>query len=49
MKVDIASLRRKFSISVDFISRLIILEEKLVERKVDEEIISEISSIYSVG
>ena len=48
MKVDLASVRRKFDLTLDFVTRLTHLEERLASSKVDERTVSEISAIYSV-
>lgn len=43
-----AIVRRKFDLTLDFVTRLTHLEERLAGSKVDERTVSEISSIYAV-
>ena len=48
MKIDLHSIRKKFNISVDTIRRLTLLEEKIVDRQITEQLIAEISELYAV-
>lgn len=48
MKVDLSSVRRQFDITLEFITRLMILEERVSESKIDDKTVSEIAAIYSV-
>lgn len=42
-------MRRKFGITLEFVNRLVFLEDKVREQHIDDLILSEVSSIYAVG
>ena len=49
MKVDLISIRDKFGITIETIQRLNLLEEKILDKQITEQMVAEISEIYIVS
>lgn len=48
MKINLPQIRQKYEISIDFIRKLTIAEDKIQNGSITENLIVEISGIYAV-